>query len=240
MANLVDFHTHILPGMDDGSRSEEESLAMLQLEAAQGIEHIVLTPHFYADKESLPHFLKRRECALMRLKAATEGIEGLPKLSVGAEVRIFDGIGRSEYLSQLAISDTKCILIEMPMPPWPDQLLNELEWIRSKQGLIPIMAHIDRYISPFRTRGIPEIFAGLPVLVQASASFFINRSTRNMALKLLKENKIHLLGSDAHNLDVRKPNLRDAINIIEDKLSTSRILKINAIEYRLMEGEESK
>lgn len=46
MANVVDFHTHILPGIDDGSKTSEESVAMLQMEAQQGIEHVVLTPHF--------------------------------------------------------------------------------------------------------------------------------------------------------------------------------------------------
>lgn len=240
MASVVDFHTHILPCIDDGSRSPEESLKMLQMEAKQKVEHVVLTPHFYAEKESLPHFLERRNRSLERLKAAAEGMDGLPEFSVGAEVRIFEGIGNSEFLPELAISGTKCILIEMPMPPWSDNLLNELDRIRCKQNLVPIMAHIDRYISPFRTRGIPETFASLPVLVQASGSFFINRRTRNLALKLLKENRIHLLGSDCHNLDVRKPNLQNALRIIEENLGTRKILRINSLESRLLAGESSK
>ena len=240
MANVVDFHTHILPGIDDGSKTSEESVAMLQMEAQQGIEHVVLTPHFYAEKESLPHFLERRSRAIERLDAAMVGIEGVPELSVGAEVRIFEGIGNAEFLAKLSISGTKCILIEMPMPPWSDNLLKELERIRYKRNLVPIIAHIDRYISPFRTRGIPETFASLPVLVQASGSFFINRNTRNLALKLLRENKIHLLGSDCHNLDTRMPNLQDAVRIIEEKMSTSRILRINSLESRLLDGESSK
>lgn len=240
MANVVDFHTHILPGIDDGSKTSEESVAMLQMEAQQGIEHVVLTPHFYAEKESLPHFLERRSRAIERLDAAMVGIEGVPELSVGAEVRIFEGIGNAEFLAELSISGTKCILIEMPMPPWSDNLLKELERIRYKRNLVPIIAHIDRYISPLRTRGIPETFASLPVLVQASGIFFINRNTRNLALKLLRENKIHLLGSDCHNLDTRMPNLQDAVRIIEDKMSTSRILRINSLESRLLDGESSK
>lgn len=240
MGTVTDFHTHILPGVDDGSKTLKESVALLRLEAQQGIEHVVLTPHFYAEKESLAHFLERRSRAMQRLTASAEGVEGLPKLSVGAEVRIFEGISNSEYLSELAISGTKCILIEMPMPPWSDNLLKELERIRYKRGFVPIMAHIDRYISPWRTRGIPETFASLPVLVQASGSFFINRSTRQLALRLLRENKIHLLGSDCHNLDTRRPNLQDAVRIIEDKMSTSRILRINSLESRLLAGESSK
>lgn len=240
MASVIDFHTHILPGIDDGSKTSEESVAMLRMEAQQGIEHVVLTPHFYAEKESLPHFLERRSRAIDSLHTAIEGLKDLPELSVGAEVRIFEGIGNAEFLSELSISGTKCILIEMPMPPWSENVLKELERIRHKRGLVPIIAHIDRYISPFRTRGIPETFASLPVLVQASGSFFINRTTRNLALKLLRENKIHLLGSDCHNLETRVPNLQEALSIIEDRMSTSRILRINSLESRLLAGESSK
>lgn len=240
MGSVVDFHTHILPGIDDGSKTPEESVAMLQLEAQQGIQHVVLTPHFYAEKESLPRFLERRNRAVERLFTATAGVQNLPEMSLGAEVRIFEGIGNAEFLPELAISGTKCILIEMPMPPWSDNLLKELQRMRYKRGLVPIIAHIDRYISPLRTRGIPETFAELPVLVQASGSFFINRSTRNLAIKLLRERKIHLLGSDCHNLDTRIPNLRDAVDIIEGKLGASRILRINSLESRLMAGESSK
>lgn len=240
MASVIDFHTHILPGIDDGSKSPEESVAMLQAEAHQGIEHVVLTPHFYAEKESLPHFLERRSRSLQGLYTAMDKEEGLPELSVGAEVRIFEGIGNAEFLPKLAISGTKCILIEMPMPPWSDNLLKELERIRYKRELVPIIAHIDRYISPLRTRGIPEIFAELPVLVQASGSFFINRTTRNLALKLLREKKVHLLGSDCHNLETRPPNLQKTLRIIESKMSSSRILGINSLESRLLNGESSK
>ena len=58
---MIDFHTHILPGVDDGSRSIEESLAMLQAEADAGIERVVFTPHFYASQNSPKDFLRRRK-----------------------------------------------------------------------------------------------------------------------------------------------------------------------------------
>lgn len=230
MASVIDFHTHILPGIDDGSKSVDESLALLRLEAEQGIRQVVMTPHFYTARESLSHFLEKRAQALERLNTAIKGIDNLPQLAVGAEVRIFDGISQSEFLSELAISGTNCILIEMPMPPWSDSLLQELAQIQYQRDLIPIVAHIDRYISPFRTKGIPEALAKLPVLVQASGSFFTNRSTKSLALKLLREDKIHLLGSDCHNLSSRPPNLREALSVIENKFGKNAILHINSIE----------
>ena len=64
---MIDFHTHILPGIDDGSRNSEESIQMLNLEQEQGITKIVFTPHFYANRNSVERFLKRREASYERL-----------------------------------------------------------------------------------------------------------------------------------------------------------------------------
>ena len=105
-------------------------------------------------------------------------------------------------------------------------MYRELENISLKQDLIPIVAHMDRYISPFRTYNIPEYLADLPVLVQANASFFLQRSTRRLALKLLEKDQIQLLGSDCHNLSSRKPNLGKAVEIIRQKLGQEALDRI--------------
>ena len=81
---MIDFHTHILPGVDDGSRSIEESLAMLQAEADAGIERVVFTPHFYASQNSPKDFLRRRQESWSAL--LPHMYRGLPQVSFGAEV----------------------------------------------------------------------------------------------------------------------------------------------------------
>jgi protein-tyrosine phosphatase len=106
----------------------------------------------------------------------------------------------------------------------------ELVQIREKWDLLPIVAHMDRYIGPFRTFGIPERLAELPVLVQANASFFLHRSTAGMAMKLLKADRIQLLGSDAHNLTSRKPNLGNALDRIERKRGKAALERISNYE----------
>ena len=60
---VTDFHSHILPGIDDGSQSVEESVELLQMEAAQGIRHVVATPHFYPQHDDLDRFLEKRDHA---------------------------------------------------------------------------------------------------------------------------------------------------------------------------------
>lgn len=215
MTGIIDFHSHILPALDDGSASVPESIAMLQMAAQQGIGHVVATPHFYAAHEKLEDFLEKRRKAETVLRAAMETADGLPQLTIGAEVYYFRGISESEWLQKLTFRGKQCILIEMPPAPWSDFMYRELEDIWYKRGIIPIIAHLDRYIAPFRTHKIPERLARMPVLVQANASFFLKRSTRMMALRLLGRGQIHLLGSDCHNLTSRPPNLGGAVTVVE-------------------------
>ena len=226
MADIIDFHSHILPEVDDGSQSVEESIALLRKEAEQGITHVVATPHFYPRYDTPEQFLARRAEAEAVLRAEMEKHTGLPKLSIGAEVYFFNGISDSEAISGLTINQNRCILIEMPPAQWTDKMYRELEDLHTKQGLLPVVAHVDRYLGRFRTYGIPERLAQLPVLVQANAEFFLDKKTAAMALRLLKRNQIHLLGSDCHNMTSRSPNLMEAVALIEKRLGKDTIHEI--------------
>lgn len=228
MSKVMDFHSHILPQVDDGSQSVEESMAMLRMEAEQGVRHVVATPHFYPRHDTPERFLSRRARAEERLREQMEKEPGLPQLSIGAEVYYFNGISDSEVISELTIDSKRCILIEMPHSPWTEVMYRELESLYIKRGLIPVIAHIDRYIGRFRTFGIPQRLAQLPVMVQANADFFLTRSTASMALRMLKEDRIHLLGSDCHDLESRKPNLDQALKVIRKRLGEEAISRVYA------------
>lgn len=230
MINIIDFHTHILPCMDDGSSGVAESIEMLKLQANHGITHVVTTPHFYANQDNPHHFLKKRETSFKKLQSEILNYSDLPKITVGAEVYYFNGISEWEGLKEMAISGTNCVMIEMPTVPWSKKMITELGDIPYKQGLTPIIAHIDRYISPFKTKGIPKILAEIPVYIQANSSFFTNKFTTPLAFKLLKNNQIHLLGSDCHNMDSRPPDLHIAVEKIIRKKGDEFIEKINLIE----------
>ncbi len=232
---ITDFHSHILPQMDDGSKNVEESIAMLQRMAEQGVATVVVTPHFYPQHDSPADFLKRRQQSLEKLGKEMEKYPNLPRLTVGAEVYYYDGISESEVLPELTIGGNGCILIEMPMPPWTQQMYRELAAIYEKQGIVPIVAHIDRYISPMHMHGIPDKLDELPVCVQANAEAFIKRSTRRMMLRLLRRGQIHLIGSDCHDLKDRSPNLLEAVRVIQDHLGQEAIGHIQYFEEKLLQ-----
>ena len=116
-------------------------------------------------------------------------------------------------------------------------MFQELEDIHSKYGLIPVIAHIDRYIAPFHTHQIPQRLAQLPVIVQANADFFLERRTKRMALKMLRSGQIHLLGSDCHGVSDRAPNLGEAIAVIRKQLPEDVFESIRYYEDKVLSGE---
>ena len=230
----MDFHSHILPGIDDGSTSLEESIALLRLEARQGIDAVVATPHFYPDRDKPDRFLKQRAQAVSELRRELIVQPGLPKVLVGAEVHYFRGISDCSFLPWLAIGKSGCVMVEMPPAPWPESYYRELEQIYEKQGLVPIIAHVDRYLRPLRTLGIPERLAKMPVYVQANGEFFLDKKTASMAMKMLSAGQIHVLGSDCHNLTTRKPNLGQVHQKIREKLGQEALIEIRKKEREIL------
>lgn len=237
---IVDFHTHILPGVDDGSSSLAQSIAMLEAEAAQGIHRVIATPHFYARYDDPREFLQKREWAEQELRQALKERPELPEVLVGAEVFYFPGMSDSEILPQLTIGGRSCILIEMPASPWNPSVYRELEQIYEKQKLIPVVAHVERYIRLFRDYGIPERLAQMPVMVQANAAFFLHPAGRKKALHMLKKDQIQLLGSDCHNMHERAPDLGEALHLIRGCCGQSILEKIAAYQHMLLGKETSQ
>ena len=238
MRPVVDFHSHILPGVDDGSRSVEESVKMLRMLAQQGIRCVLATPHFYANHDDPERFLHRRERAWRKLCEAMGEHPDLPKLELGAEVYYYPGISDSEILPRLTFLGGRYLLLEMPHGPWTEAMYREIEGIYVKRGIVPVIAHVDRYIAPFRTYGIPDRLTQMPVLVQANAEFFLQRSTAHMAMRMLKDNKIQLLGSDCHDLKSRKPNMGPALERIEKKLGKKALEQVHSYEKELFSPQK--
>lgn len=234
MDRRVDFHSHILPGVDDGSRSVEESLEMLRAEARQGIGTVVATPHFYANHDTPERFLRRRAAAWEMLQTAMALEAGLPEIILGAEVYYFSGISDSDQLYRLTTGQKRYIMLEMPIVPWTQNMYQEMENIYTKHGITPIIAHIDRYISPLRHRQILDRLEELPVLVQANSDFFLRPMTAPLALRMLKEKRIHLLGSDCHNCSTRKPELGRAIEKIEKHLGAAAMEHLRFYEETVL------
>lgn len=200
---FIDYHSHILPQMDDGSRSVEESVEMINTLQEQGVERFVATPHFYAHKEeSVSSFLKKRENSFNKLSGKNLPLE---KIHLGAEVYIESGISEYQDIEKLAISGTSLILLEPPYSGYIKNLSDEVENIAYSFKLKPVIAHLHRYIGLYKKSEIEEIL-NLDAIFQINNEAFTNLAERNFVKNLIKNDYPVIFGSDCHNMMLRFPN----------------------------------
>lgn len=212
---MVDFHSHILPTLDDGSSSIEESLSLLKMLSEQGIRTACATPHFNANRTTVDDFLALREASYQSLKDSLSGID--INIRCGAEVFYYEGISRLSDINKLCIDGTKLLLLEMPFCKWSESMISEVIHLSCRGDFRIVLAHIERYMI-YNGMHIFERLLESDVIMQVNASFFTELRTRRKALKMLKHGYIHLIGSDCHNTADRPPFIGGALNLIEKKL----------------------
>lgn len=222
---MIDLHSHILPGIDDGSQNPEMTRRLLEEMTRQGVKTVVATPHFYAACDNPEAFLQRREDA-MRQVAALQG--KFPRIIPGAEVAYFDGMGNSDQLAQLQIGTSGLLLVEMPFCPWTERMILQITELQLQLGLIPVLAHVNRYRRKDQLLRHMDKLLDSGVLFQCNAEAFLSPFFRRWALKLLAAGKIHFLGSDTHNLTTRPPKLQQAARIITKKLGADALAGLTA------------
>lgn len=191
---VIDFHAHILPGADHGSRNAETTQRQLEMIAAAGTDAVVATPHFYPHRDNAAAFFSRREAALSRLLACK--IPTGLRIYLGAEVQVCEGLEELEELEALCVRGTNVILLEMPFGDWGQRLTDTVQAIADR-GLVPVLAHVDRYpkkkISELLRRGIAA---------QLNAEPFLGFFGRRRANRYLKTGSVAALGSDLHGAEL--------------------------------------
>lgn len=215
----VDFHTHILPCVDDGSSSVEQSVQMIRALVNDGVDTIALTPHFYAQRDNPERFVERRTRAYADLCEAVANDTDISnvKLVPGAEIEYFDGLSCMADYPELKLGQSSCVLIEMPPDIWSPHMVDDLLQLNERSDCRVVIAHVERYLFLQKRHVIYELLEN-GIVMQSNAEFFINRRTSGKALKLLGKGFIHLLGSDSHNMTERAPNIGAACDVIKKHL----------------------
>lgn len=236
---MIDFHTHILPKMDDGSKNTAMSVEMLKTEYSQGVKTVIATPHFYTSQNNISEFLDRRLCCHNRLMEVIneKGITDIPQILLGAEVKVFNGIENLPDLDKLCIGDTKLILLEMPFEPWTKRTVRAVNNIINDRGLYPIIAHIERYIKKQDNYEYFNDIINMNLSVQMNVEFLTGFLTKRQAVKFLKDDIVQIISTDCHNLDKRPPNITDGFNVIEKKLGKEFKEQIIQNAYDLLRRE---
>ena len=216
MVGMIDIHSHILPGLDDGSKSFEESLEMLRMAYGQGVRKVIATPHLsplfrrYGKSDALRLFSE-----LVKRTKETEEFEDLT-LYLGQEIFWCEDTWRAmQEGGILTMAGSAYVLIEFH----PEEALYEItRAVRETVtlGYIPLIAHVERFSALRDMSRIKEI-RGLGGRIQMNLGSISGKLLdRRVAYcrKLLKKRLVDVLGTDMHNTEERRPRCEKAVEWI--------------------------
>ncbi len=228
---FADIHSHIIPGLDDGSRNLDMTLKMLEAAAADGTGHIAATLHFNsaADQDyggvapegassmSVSDMVRERTVQLREL-ASEHHIE--IEIYPGMEVLLQpDTPSLLEDRTIATINDTRYALVEFPIREIP-LFAFEILYQMQLRGYIPILAHPERCMPIIRDNGILVELIDRGALVQVNAGSLtglFGRKVRKTALRMIRRGMVHFVASDAHSNNGRTPELSKAAGLVRRK-----------------------
>lgn len=202
---LVDIHTHVLPFLDDGAQSYEDSIRMLEKMIENGVDTVVATPHLSLEKDNVDELIVIRDGVSEVLSRIIEDNKMPIKILNGFEVMFSEALTDTD-LSKLTIEGTDYILIELSTRKNTPSLEAVIIDIIT-MGYIPILAHVERYqyLIEGSDRLVKLINKGLITQVNVKS---IDNDSYPYVNMMIKNNLVHLIASDAHNLEDRAPNLK--------------------------------
>jgi protein-tyrosine phosphatase len=216
---MIDLHSHLLPGIDDGASSLKESLALARVAVADGISHMTLTPHIHPgrfdnNRTSITPVFEQFQQALLAAKIPLSvAMAGEVRLS--AEVLSLVAQQQLPFLGRWQGMDV--LLLELPhshIPPGSDKLVS---WLQSR-NILPMIAHPERNKDIIRDLSCIHPFVELGCLFQVTAMSLAGRfgkAPEQRAQQLLTSGWITVLATDAHNLENRPPILSEGYAVAQ-------------------------
>lgn len=232
---MIDFHSHILPDIDDGSKSYEESLAMLEEARNVGFDCIISTSHYAIDCYEAPEYKRKRLIDDLNLEA------NLPNIILGSEIFLTYNIIEllKEYKAS-TINGTNYVLFELPLRQQFPNLKNVINRLK-ENNYIPILAHPERYLVIQKDFKMLYELKELGVLFQANYGSILGNyglAAKMTIKKMLKNNLISFLGTDAHKEKSIYLEIPKAISYISKYVSNSELEKLTTINAeKILRGE---
>lgn len=236
---MIDIHCHILPGIDDGARSLEDSIEMAKAAVEQGIHTIVATPHHRNNQ-----FDNYREDILTRVDELNrileeENIE--VNILPGQETRIYGDLAKGLSAKEIlpVNLDTPYILVELPtstVPKYTNKLLYDLQ----VEGYTPVIVHPERNSELLSKPDKLYELVKSGVLTQVTAASIVGRfgkKIRNFSHEIIQSNLTHFIASDAHNVRSRSFMIVEALNEIEELYGIEFIYNYQENSNRMIMGE---
>lgn len=214
---MIDIHCHILPGIDDGAVTMEDSLVMARAAVKEGITTIIATPHHKNNQ-----FINPKSSILTKVNDLNTVLkqENIPlTILPGQEVRIYGEVLEDYYKEEiLTLNHTKYLFIEFPsssVPRYAERLLYELQ----TEGIIPIIVHPERNKELQEKPDLLYQFVKNGALTQVTASSvagYFGKNVKKFSEQLIEHNLTHFLASDAHNVTSRSFKMMEGLDVVEE------------------------
>lgn len=228
---MIDFHTHVLPGIDDGARDIIEANGMLELLKEQNITHVICTSHFDPSRMTLQEFVEKRANSISQINRS------IIPLIPASETMLHPYLFHYPDISELCIENTKFLLIELPcIKKWDEDIYKTIERLISYYDITPIIAHIERYPEVIRKTKTVRRFIKMGCLIQLNTSSVLDKTSTKKAFQYIKKGYIDLLGSDCHNLDLRPPLFAEALQQITQRLGPTYCEVFESNGNRIIQG----
>ncbi|MED5475455.1 MAG: CpsB/CapC family capsule biosynthesis tyrosine phosphatase [Candidatus Neomarinimicrobiota bacterium] len=238
---MIDFHNHIIPNLDDGSKSIEMSLNMIREAEAQGITDIVNTVHYQHPK------MEKKDTSYEFIKNEINKFQKIVydnniKIKIHSASEVFFKFNLTEILDNpiTTFGDGKYMLIEFQRLSFPDGYEDEIFKVQLK-GIVPIIAHPERYRGIQKDISLAQKWVDRGYLIQIDCSSILGgfgKETQESAIKLLDNGLCHLIGSDAHNDKNRNFLLKQTILEIEKIIGNDSTLIVKNNSYKILNGQE--
>ena len=222
---MTDLHSHILPGIDDGSKSTEMSLELLWREYKDNVTQIAFTPHFNFERQRMQDFLQKRNSIAEDLKKELKRAGLTQRIKLGAEVFYSSQLAETD-VRPLCLTGTDLLLIEF-LPAYYPREAPDVLYQLTRQGIVPLIAHVERYAF---VQSDPNILCDLieaGVYTQMNAtSLVMHKRHRKLLLQMVHHNMIHVLGTDTHSPLKRPPKLGDAMELVRKKYGEKTVRQL--------------
>lgn len=210
---LFDIHSHILPAVDDGAKTIEESLSILAVMHSQGITDVIATPHFYPHIDNLEDYIQKTRSAFLELKDNIKD-KDLPNIYLGCEILYYSGISKVSSLKSFTINDSNYLLIELSPHLINKTLFSELLYLKEQRGITPIIAHVERYYKSRSYKNLLEFIKENNILTQINATSLFVKRYNAVLKKLFLSDLVTYIATDSHSLEKRPPLMRHAMSRI--------------------------
>ncbi|WP_426357583.1 tyrosine-protein phosphatase [Pseudocolwellia sp. HL-MZ19] len=227
---MIDIHSHILPGIDDGAKNLGEAFDMLRMAIDQGVTTQVLTPHIHIGRFN--NTKQHIEQEFIKFQEQADSANLAIKLQLGAELRIGPEImqlittGNVPWLGEF--QNKKTFLLEFPRTEVPFGSDNLVKWLLSKDCL-PIIVHPERNSTFLNNRDKLQTFIDLGCPLQITASSLTGKfgsDVQQMTEELLEADEVSAIASDCHNLKGRAPDLLAGLEQAKKIINIRKALKL--------------